>query len=494
MASTKPAGAMRLTALATALAFSFAASPTAYAQSFLDDYYNNAGSYQGNLSKPGVYQGAGLNVYSGGGFVYKSPQTTFNPYYITGPSLKSGCGGIDIFLGAFGLPSRQEFVAFLRNIGQNVAGLAFQLALKSLSPDLASEVESFRNLILSYSKDFTDSCKAAAKLLETTGANKWIETNVKRAKDSLLASGIASDASDADRMVKTSGGKACDASPTMLDSGGIPQEQCEINTTWAMLSGGAWAVASPIELREFMMTMIGTTIYRKLVPGGGYDDTVIVAYNYPGRDLSDVLYGRLDQPTLSADLQIFECVNGSTSNDVTCLDPSTKPYTDISLANRIYETAKKYRLAIINRNAADVNQDELFLLATTSSIPLLRLVNATASSRYGGFADDLLRVYSEAAAYELTMRFLEQLAGDVARAAKSKHETAGAVLIAKHADQVAERVQAVRSEVRAKSDQVFAQMQRMASFLTQIEHIERSLKGNLAADLAANLRFSQGRL
>lgn len=37
----------------------------------------------------------------------------------------------------------------------------------------------------------------------------------------------------------------------------------------------------------------------------------------------------------------------------------------------------------------------------------------------------------------------------------------------------------------------FQQMSRAHSFITQIEHLERSVKGALAADLAANLSFGE---
>ena len=101
----------------------------------MKDFYASAGSYQGNITSAGIYQSNSMNTITGGGFVYRAPRKDFNAFYFTPPSLFAGCGGIDIFLGAFGIPSREEFVAFLRNIGTALPGLAFQLALQSLAPD-----------------------------------------------------------------------------------------------------------------------------------------------------------------------------------------------------------------------------------------------------------------------------------------------------------------------------------------------------------------------
>ena len=52
------------------------------------------------------------------------------------PSLRAGCGGIDLFGGAFSFINKQQFVALLQNIGSNAVGYAFKLALQSISPDI----------------------------------------------------------------------------------------------------------------------------------------------------------------------------------------------------------------------------------------------------------------------------------------------------------------------------------------------------------------------
>ena len=75
---------------------------------FLEDYYDSVGA-QGAVTPAGVYQSQGLSVATGGSFVVKVPRKDFTPVAIEAPHLKAGCGGIDVFLGAFALPSREEF-------------------------------------------------------------------------------------------------------------------------------------------------------------------------------------------------------------------------------------------------------------------------------------------------------------------------------------------------------------------------------------------------
>ena len=149
--------------------------PVSTQAGFIEDFYHEAGLPQANLTAAGVRQSANLQIVTGGGFVYKAPRTDFTPFYFTPPKLSAGCGGIDLFMGAFSIPSKDEFLNYLRSIGSSLPGLAFQLALQTLSPDLSEQVTSFRDLIRDYSGRFQDSCTAAQTLLEMSGAQAHME-------------------------------------------------------------------------------------------------------------------------------------------------------------------------------------------------------------------------------------------------------------------------------------------------------------------------------
>ena len=163
------AKSLRLTLVS--LCVSFSLIPAAHA-GFLEDFYDSSsGIAQGNVTAAGIYESAHLNIATAGGFVYRAPRTDFTPFQFTPPKLSAGCGGIDLFMGAFSIPSKEEFLNYLRAIGSSLPGLAFQLALQTLSPDLSEQVTSFRDLIREYSSRFQDSCTAAQTLLDMTGAH-----------------------------------------------------------------------------------------------------------------------------------------------------------------------------------------------------------------------------------------------------------------------------------------------------------------------------------
>ena len=100
---------------------------------FVDDFLDEAQANV-NVTQSGVLQAGGMNVVTGGGFVFKAPRKEFSPFAITPPSLRANCGGIDVFLGAFSIPSREEFVSFLKSVGTALPGVAFQMALQYMAP------------------------------------------------------------------------------------------------------------------------------------------------------------------------------------------------------------------------------------------------------------------------------------------------------------------------------------------------------------------------
>lgn len=80
---------------------------------FLEDFYDSSsGAGQANVTAAGIYESAHLNIATGGGFVYRAPRTDFTPFQFTPPKLSAGCGGIDLFMGAFSIPSKEEFLNY----------------------------------------------------------------------------------------------------------------------------------------------------------------------------------------------------------------------------------------------------------------------------------------------------------------------------------------------------------------------------------------------
>lgn len=439
---------------------------------FVKDYFD-ATQAMSNVTEAGVREAGAVSTVTGGGFVYRTPRTDFVPFSVTPPSLKAGCGGIDLFLGAFSIPSREEFVSFLKSVGTALPGLAFQLALQTMAPDLNEQVGRYADLIRSYTNRYTDSCEAARALLDNTGATEHLTRVVEGAKNALRSDGSVADQSEADRRVRDNGEKAIAASPIRKDSGGNVVDAPEINLTWALLSGGKLGAADfdSVSLRETMMTLLGTTVFTQEGKG---ENAVLVAREIAGVDLLPVLFNETGKDTSLVKLTCDEAKR--------CLSPERKPMYDTDLVAELKEAADHYLTALKSRDASLVTDEEMLFLASVSSVPLLRILNLASVARYEGLAADIVNTYVEAAAYEALVGALEALTSDIRRVMGSSSATTLSAEHAKHVKALVLRISDVEESLALRRDKVVQAMNRAAAFVTQLEHIERSLKSNAALD------------
>ena len=442
------------TPLQAALFAALCAASLAARGGFVSDFIDEA-KEGANVTPAGILESESLTTMTGGGFVYHAKRRDFTPFSISPPSLKAGCGGIDLFLGAFSIPSREEFVSFLRSVGTALPGLAFQLALQTMAPDLNEMVGRYADLIRSYTNRYSDSCQAAQSLLEDTGAATHIARVVQAAKNSLRSEGEAADQSEADRLVRDNGAKAVASAPERRDSQGNVLDAPQINLTWALLGSGNFARGSTA-LKETMMTMLGTTIFRE---SGSGADKVLAAREIAGVDLLPVLF---DEEQSAGAVVRLAC-----DETRKCLAPKTEAMGG----------------AIESRNAALVTDDELVLLSALSSVPLLRVLNLASLSRYRGIAADLVGAYVRAAAYEAITTALEGLNRDVRQALQASPGSSVTLEHQKHAEKLLARIGEIDAQLARRRDTVMQSMIRAGAMIEQIEHVERSLKGNAALAL-----------
>lgn len=467
--------------LGVALASSLALSLSSPARAgFLEDYYDSVGA-QGAVTPAGVYQSQGMGVATGGSFVVKVPRKDFTPVAIEAPHLKAGCGGIDVFLGAFALPSREEFVSFLRSIGSAMPGLAFQLALQYLSPDLNEQVTSFRDLIMKMTEKFSNSCVAAQTVVQGA-AELYMSNRQERAKTNLVATGEVSDASEADRVTRTDGSKSLSSAPTRKDANGNVVEDTELNLTWSLLTGGKWGSSVDQETLETMMTLLGTVIYTK---SGTAESAVIADRTIGARDILNDLYGAVGEAKTKGKRLVCD-------EPVKCLNPRETDASDLNLVNAVYEAALRYRKSLIERNRAAVSERDILLLGNVSSLPMMRLVEVSSSPRIPALSDQLLRIYSEAAAYEGLTTALSALTDDVRRLIESSSARSATSVNEQHAKNLEDRLKIVTAELHARESHLYEAMSRAQDYALQVEHIERSVFGTAAVKTVTALPAMTG--
>jgi conjugative transfer pilus assembly protein TraH len=443
---------------------------------FMDDFYNSAGAGV-NVTPAQAYQTGSMGVVTGGSLVFRSPQKTFQPFYFTPPSLKAGCGGIDVFLGAFGLANRAQFVQFLRNIGQNASGLAFKVALQAMAPELESKIQEVATTIDGWNKQFGNSCQAAKALMDS-GPNQWIKETVQSAKLNMVATGASSDYSEASGSVDTDGATAIANAPAEVNTGGKTVNAPELNILWSAFNSGNMGISD--SEKELMMALIGTTIFRKSGTGA---DTTLKPESYPERIGLHELVG--DPLNVTASIPTYSC-NGDTDKCMT-LTQSTRSETPF--ARIVYMKAKGLQNAIINRTAPDKN--DMRLLNATTSIPIYKIIQVASLPSRAYFGDGLIEMYSMAVAWEVASNYIEDLSRNVNKMLRTAQDQDGKKSKVEALQRIRDRLDSIQRDMRTERDAIYQKIIKNGALITQIEAIERSIYGNLSSQLASNLRFGR---
>tara|TARA_A200000159_G_scaffold106585_1_gene99272 strand:+ start:26986 stop:28368 length:1383 start_codon:yes stop_codon:yes gene_type:complete len=105
------------------------------ASDWTQNWYDNA-----VVTRPSSYQSQQRGFYTLGGFQSRIDVSTDNLMTVSLPYIESGCGGIDAFYGGLSFLDADFIVQKLENIMQAAPYVAFQMALKTLSHQLADTI------------------------------------------------------------------------------------------------------------------------------------------------------------------------------------------------------------------------------------------------------------------------------------------------------------------------------------------------------------------
>lgn len=150
----------------TALCFGLLTStaPMAEVNDSMNAYWSSSiGS--ANVTGPTAYQGQSAGYYTLGNVAFRGPQETSQIASIQMPSVRAGCGGIDLFSGGFSFINSDQLVAQLKAVASNALSYAFMLALKSLSPIVADQIESLQKIANEVNQFNMNSCQQAQALV-----------------------------------------------------------------------------------------------------------------------------------------------------------------------------------------------------------------------------------------------------------------------------------------------------------------------------------------
>jgi conjugative transfer pilus assembly protein TraH len=189
------------TVAATALALSPITLRAGDLNTEVNNMFNSLGAI-GNYTAPGAFRGQTFNTYTGGSLFMRAPNKVYQLAAIQFPSAKAGCGGIDVFGGSFSHISAAEFKNMLRNITAALPGIAFQLALESVSPLLGGLTKWAKGLETWINNARINSCETA-KAIVSTAAEAAGYSSQEACADLAIETGLESDRDAARRRCAT---------------------------------------------------------------------------------------------------------------------------------------------------------------------------------------------------------------------------------------------------------------------------------------------------
>lgn len=471
-------------------------TPMHVSADWIKDFYNSAGA---GINVTPAQAIATQNVVggSGGGLTWRVPNRSFHPVQITPPSFKSGCGGIDIYLGGYSFPNKEQFVQALRNFGQASLGFFFQMALKSMAPEIGATLDVINEIAQRVNQFGTNSCEAgewaAGEMMKLLPDN-WIRDGSGYAQ----RIGAAVDWIDATQTTKAKPfsevikdkylAQYNKAKGDLTDSDIKTKEAPpEYNLVWYALLAAPTASSFTDADRELIMSLVGAEFIVKGVSGtrdGGSDASVIRDSGPSPTITFEDLVGYINGGASSTqEFKVLQCA-GDTK---LCLQVTTSSHHYKSFAARAEGVLEKLMTAVVTRQPHALTSDEQQLLRLTSQ-PLMKVASlATGTGIAAHVALSLKDKVAYAAAIDaasgLVLQSLTTIEAAL-QAAKPRLNKDGLEAARHMENKLIQERQVVLAKLRLWQKDYNA-----LATLEQLQKAEVAMYSNLNRMLAANSKF-----
>lgn len=423
----------------------------------LRDFWERTGGGV-NVTKPTAYQGQQAGYATLGSLYLRTQPRNSQLAAIQLPSIRAGCGGIDIFGGAFSFITEEELIALMEAIMQNAAGFAFELALESLSPAVQEIVAKLRDLIQQVNAANINSCEAGQLL---TGS-LW--PRMEGASQHVCQTIGGYSGFFADRVAARHG---CGTGGQHRDTVGratgelADQVPTNVNYAWRAIKKNAFLVSNR-RIAEYFMTLTGTII----TVAGSDDDSPTTHRTIPPKALSPEMARALVE---GGDFTVLRC---DEVNE--CLNPTSGPRSLVR-ANALFavtaDAIQALSDAISNDTAPPAASIALINLTT---IPIYDHLVTAKSYKYRFVQDDINNM-AELVAVDLAMAYIDEAVDEILTSAANV-DIAG---------DINREFQEKVSQSRQVLQQFRAQAQRKyAEALSNLDRLKLA-KGELAASTNA---------
>lgn len=435
----------------------------------LTHFFNQLG-FANNATAPNAYQGQQAGYYTGGSLFARDSVRDVQIAQIELPQLRSGCGGIDLFTGGFSFINSPALVQSMKNILNNTAGYAFNLALESATPEIANAMKYMNTLANDINRMNINSCEMAAGLVGSV----WPKTHQAQqqvCQDIGTNSGLFGDYAAA-RQGCGAGGQMANT----LNSATGPYKNMALqngNIAWkALLQNGF--LQNDVQLAELFMSLSGTVI----MSNRGNDDT------------SNQQYKIL--PSLAGNQSLLKALlHGGTANLYVCDDTAENGCLNpriqsITVANESALEAQVSRLLndMVTKIYADqpLSAEEIGLLNATR-LPVYKMLNVQAA-----FAGDKsvldIQDYADVIATDILFQYLDESLSVVKTSSASLPYPDAIMSV------FMQGIETARHAVSDAEKSAYTHVTMAAQLIAQTQTLEHMLAGSLSSQLAGNLQWA----
>jgi conjugative transfer pilus assembly protein TraH len=351
----------------------------------MDAFWNDSLA-SSNGAGPSAYQGQEAGYYTLGNYSYRAPQYTSQISSVSLPSVKAGCGGIDIYGGSFSFINTDQIVATFKAVAQNAMGLLFQMAVKSLSELLGNEIEQMFNLVQKANLGAINSCEAAQQLV-----NGAVNALPSGALKSCMEIGLQNGTYVDEAAARAACGFGGEAEHTIANASDAQRQSQAYNRNiaWEAIMKHP-LFASDNQLAETMMTLTGTTIVK--VGDGGVPELHTLA---PDADSDGMITALLD----GGAIKVHQC------SDDSCLTvvPYGQTVNVAGLKAKVVTVIDGIVGKIIAKQALNTQEVDFLGLAT---IPMYKIASVQVAANKDLAAAEMEK-YADAIATDILIGWLE---------------------------------------------------------------------------------------
>jgi conjugative transfer pilus assembly protein TraH len=460
---------MKMKIIACALAATLLGRAANAGDNGMQQLFNDMGAF-GNVTGPGAYQAQGVNIVTGGSLFMRVPQRNTHPVGVALPSLKMGCGGIDLFAGSFSFISKSELVSLMKNIGSSAVSFAFKLALDSISPQINKTLTELQQTVQDLNGMNINSCEAGEALARGAGGD-WQRASQYFAKVTAPVTGLFSDHSEAREAVQGDNGKVNEAIAAVTDPATREMVQPG-NIAWRALSrlGGL-----DVEDRQILMALSGTTVIPSAQPADQ-------APQY--REPKAITIRQFIRGNENGKLPVYTCVDGVAADSCLVLG-------DGELAVTPYAQKVEARLvAIADKFKANtrLTPDEVAFINVTS-LPVYKALAVSTAAPNVGLDAVWIGKYADLIAAEYAYQYIIQATQQIKQAYSQAASNASAQ-VQGDMKTMAANVDRLRADAREEVRLAYGKAESVNRIADEIIYMERNLMASLPANLAGNLRFA----